>query len=67
MRDKLKYFFLSLFSRKFLLAIAGAFIAHEVGMADGVLTIQEVGLVLAPLLAFIGIEGLGDAAARLNL
>ena len=51
-------------SRKFLLAIAGAFIAYQAGVADGVLTNGELITVLAPLLTFIGVEGYADARER---
>ncbi len=58
--ETIKIFLLSLLSRKFLLSIAGAYIAFESGMADGSLSQQELLLVLTPILGFLGVEGFAD-------
>jgi hypothetical protein len=58
--DKVKNFLFSLLSRKFLLAIAGTIIAYDAVMADGVMTFQELLVVLAPIFSFLGIEGIAD-------
>ena len=60
----IKEFLLSLLSRKFLLSIAGAYIAFESGMADGSLSQPELLLVLTPILGFLGVEGFADIKSR---
>lgn len=59
--DQLKDFAKRLLSRKFLLAIVGAVLAFVMAGEDGVITGQEQALIIAPLLSFIGAEGLADA------
>lgn len=62
--DKIKTFFLSLLSRKFLVAVAAAVLAHEAAIVDQIVTIQELQLIIAPILAFIGVEGVADIKKR---
>ena len=61
---RLRYFLLSLLSRKFLLAVAGTFIAFDAALTDGVVTQSELIMALSPILAFLGVEGIGDIAER---
>lgn len=62
----IKVFLYSLLSRKFLLALAGAYIAWESGWQDGVLTQQELMIALTPILGFLGVEGWADAKRAEN-
>lgn len=62
--ERIKEFFLSLLSRKFLLAIAGAYLAWDAGWSDGVLSQQELVLIMTPILAFLGVEGWADIKER---
>lgn len=51
-------------SRKFLLALGGAFTAFEIAAADDLIKASEIALILAPLVAFILIEGAADVLTR---
>ena len=55
-----KIFLVSLLSRKFILAVAGAMVAFGNSFWDWGLTNEQVVAVILPLLAFIGIEGIRD-------
>jgi len=50
-------------SRKLWLSIVGAFVAFGNSMWEWGLTIDQVWLILIPLLAYIGVEGLRDTKA----
>lgn len=62
----MKQWLKGLTSRKFILAIVAAAVAFVNFMYDLGLTVEQVLTVISPLLAFIGMEGVGDAAARLK-
>lgn len=58
---------LALKSRKFWLAIIGAGVAFCNAMFNWGLTTDQVWQVVAPLLTFIGAEGVADAAERYSV
>lgn len=62
--QSIKYFLLSLLSRKFLLAIAGTIIAFDAALMDGQLSQAELITSLSPILAFLGVEGVADIKER---
>lgn len=62
--EKVKSFFLSLLSRKFLVAVATAIVAYDLAVVDGSVSIQELQMIVAPILAFIGVEGIADIKKR---
>jgi len=66
MNERIKEFFLSLLSRKFLLAIGAAITAYGVATQDGVITQPELWTIIAPLLAFMGVEGTADVVSRVT-
>jgi hypothetical protein len=51
-------------SRKFLGAIAASLTAYVTAAQDGVFTAPEIGLIIAPILAFIAAEGAADYKTR---
>ena len=64
--EKIQKFIMSLLSRKFLLALAGAYIAWEAGWSDGTMSQQELLIAISPILAFLGVEGYADAKREEN-
>jgi hypothetical protein len=66
MNERIKQFFLSLLSRKFLLAIGAAITAYGVAIQDNVITQPELWTILAPLFAFMGVEGGADIVSRVT-
>ena len=64
MNERIKEFFLSLLSRKFLLAVIAAGGAYSVGIQDNLITQSEMWTILAPIFAFIGVEGAADYKTR---
>jgi hypothetical protein len=62
--DKVKVFLQSLLSRKFLISLAGAYLAWDAGWSDGVMTQQELMIVLSPIFGYLGVEGYADAKER---
>ena len=61
---RVKGFLWSLLSRKFLLALVGAFVAFGNSYFDWGLDQQEVWAVIVPLMGFIGVEGVADFKSR---
>lgn len=61
---QLQKFGKSLLSRKLILALVGAFVAFGNAYWDWGMKIEEVMSIIAPLVAFIGVEGLKDANQR---
>lgn len=51
-------------SRKFLLAVVTAVVAFGNGFFDWGITNEQLTLFITPIVAFIGAEGLADAAER---
>lgn len=51
-------------SRKFLLTVLAVITAFSVAIQDGTITAAEVWTILTPILAYLGVEGAGDVAAR---
>lgn len=51
-------------SRKFILAVVAAVVAFANAFFELGMTTEQVWSVIAPLLAFIGVEGWGDANGR---
>lgn len=66
MNERIKTFLLSLMSRKFLLAIGASIAAYGVGIQDNIITQPELWTILAPLLAFMGVEGGADIVSRVT-
>lgn len=62
--EKVKIFLLSLLSRKFLVAIAATILAYDAATVDQMITLQEIQVIIAPILAFIGVEGIADIKRR---
>ncbi len=58
-----KRFLVSLLSRKLWLAIGGSLFLY-LQLADGGMNLQELLTVVAPILSFIGVEGVADAVER---
>lgn len=54
----------SLLSRKFLLAIVGALVVFANAMWGWGLSEEQVWSVLAPILTYIGVEGIADIKER---
>jgi len=63
---RFKEFANSLLTRKFLLAVVSAVVVFGNAFWNWGLTDAQVWSVLTPILAFIGVEGAGDAVERLN-
>ena len=63
-KERFKSFLLSLLSRKFLLAVVGSVVVFGNRFWDWGLSEEEVWKFLAPLIAFIGMEGYADARER---
>lgn len=62
--DKVKQFVKSLLTRKFLLAIVSAAVVFSNHMWNLGLTEDQIWAVLAPVLAFMGLEGIADIKSR---
>lgn len=66
MSQRIQEFLLSLLSRKFLLAVGAAITAYGTAIQDNVVTQPELYLILAPIFAFIGVEGGADIVTRVT-
>jgi uncharacterized membrane protein len=64
MKERIKSFLLSLLSRKFLLAVGASLAAYGVATQDNTITQSELVTILAPIFAFIGVEGGADIVTR---
>lgn len=61
MNQKIKDLLLRLTSRKLWIAVAATITAYIAASEDATFTTQEVMTIVAPALAFIGVEGWADA------
>jgi len=63
-KERVLFFLMSLLSRKFLVALATAFLLYNNALVDNVVSPDEMLAVIAPLMAFLGIEGIADIKER---